>query len=72
MDAVELADVAALYDDMHAHDAYNDVRYGMHGHDVPADAVHRVDAVVRADVVAPGQMHKFLITGTDMRIVVFS
>ena len=75
-DAAASVDVADYCDDKHVHDAYNDARYDKHAHDaVTVDAVRqavRADGVVLADVVAPGRMHKFLITGIDMRIIVFS
>jgi len=85
MDAVVLADVeepadgVVYYDDKHVNDAYNDARYGTHEYDaVPADDAVSVDEAPRADeaaladVVVPGRMHIFLITGINMRIFVFS
>ena len=79
MDAVVLADVeepadgVVYYDDKHVNDAYNDARYGTHEYDaVPADAAPRADEAALADVVVPGRMHIFLITGINMRIFVFS
>ncbi len=79
VDAVAPADAVDYYDDRHAHDAYNDARYGKHVHDgVLADAAHpadvalRVDAAVQVDAVVPVQMHRFLITGINMRRVVVS
>ena len=70
------ADVVDYCDDKHDNDAYSDVRYGTRAHGaVPADAVHQAamaDAAVRADVVVAGRMQIPLITGINMRILVFS
>jgi len=64
---------ADYYDDKHANDAYNDARYGTHEYDaVPVDEAPRADEAALADVVVPGRMHIFLITGINMRIFVFS
>ena len=81
-DAEALADVADYCDDRRAndahnayHDAYNDARYDVQYDAVPVHAAHpvvRVGAAVRADVAAPVQMQPFLITGINMRIIVFS
>ena len=83
VDAEALADVADYCDDKRANDAhndaynddYNDARYDTQYDAEPAHAVHpvvRVGAAVLVDVVVPAQMHIFLITGINMRILVFS
>ena len=73
VDAVARADVADYYGDRHAHDAYNDARYGTHDYDAePADVALRADEVVRADVVVPVRMQISLISEIGMRICIFS
>ena len=79
-DVVVPADVAEYYGDKHANDAhndaYNDARYDVQLHGVAADVVHPAvvgdAAVVLVDVAVPARMHIFLITGINMRIIVFS
>jgi len=76
VDAEEQVDEAACYDDRRAHDAYNDVRYNRHVHDVvPVDEVHQAataGAAVRADGVVAVRMQTFLISEICMRICIFS
>ena len=81
MDVVVPADAAEYCDDSRVNDAhngahndaYNDARYDTQRDDAePADEALRAGAAEQEDVVVPGLMHIYLLTGICMRICISS